>query len=103
MQATAATKMSYSTNSEEYTVTPRIELTSKINDEELQFTLSGVNVSIANSLRRILLSEIPTVVFRTSPNDKNKCTITANTCGLNNEIIKHRIIQILQSLIQQTI
>ena len=34
-------------------------------DNYLKFTLSGVNVSIANALRRIILSEIPTIVFRT--------------------------------------
>lgn len=75
----------------EFSLSPRVELTSKINDDELKFTLSGVNVSIANAIRRILLSEIPMVVFRTSPSEKNKCTITANTCGLNNEIVKHRL------------
>ena len=64
---------------------------SKINEDELRFTLSGVNVSFANSIRRILLSEIPLVVFRVSPSDKNKCTIISNTCGLNNEIVKHRL------------
>ncbi len=38
----------------------------------LSFTLSGVNVSIANSLRRIILSEIPCVVFKTTPHKENK-------------------------------
>ena len=82
---------SISTTSEDFTINPRVELTSKINDDELLFTLSGVNVSIANALRRIILSEIPLVVFRVSPNDKNKCNIITNTCGLNNEIVKHRL------------
>lgn len=86
---TAKTDVSYS--SEDFTVNPRVELTSKINDDELLFTISGVNVSIANALRRIILSDIPLVVFRVSPNDKNKCNIIANTCGLNNEIVKHRL------------
>lgn len=78
-------------SNQEITINPRVELTSKINDDELLFTLSGVNVSIANSLRRIILSDIPLVVFRVSPNNKNKCNIIANTCGLNNEIVKHRL------------
>lgn len=82
-------KMSYS--SQEITINPRVELTSKINDDDLLFTLSGVNVSIANALRRIILSDISLIVFRVSPNDKNKCNIIANTCGLNNEIVKHRL------------
>jgi len=72
-------------------INPRIDIISKIDDDELKFTLSGVNVSIANALRRIILSEIPIVVFRVSPNDKNKCNILANTSGLNNEIVKQRL------------
>jgi len=31
------------------------------------------------------------VVFRTTPNDKNKCIIISNTTRLNNEIIKQRL------------
>lgn len=60
-------------------------------NETLRFTLSGVNVSIANSLRRIILSEIDTVVFKTYNEDVNKCKIEKNTTGFNNEIIKQRI------------
>ncbi len=82
-------KMSSSNNNS--TIVPRVELTSGAGDDKLKFTLSGVNVSIANALRRIILSEIPMVVFRVSPSDKNKCNIIANTCGLNNEIVKHRL------------
>jgi hypothetical protein len=80
--------MSYSTPNE-FTANPRVEILSNPKDDELKFTLSEVNVSIANALRRIILSEIPIVVFRVSPSDKNKCSVIANTCGLNNEIIKH--------------
>jgi DNA-directed RNA polymerase subunit L len=85
------TQISYSSSSNESPIDPRIELISNINDDELKFRLSNVDVSIANSLRRVILSEIPIIVFRVSPNDKNKCNITANTCGLNNEIVKHRL------------
>lgn len=73
------------------TISPRVELLSSLQDDELKFTLSGVNVSIANSIRRIILSDIPIIVFRVSPNEKNKCSVIANTCGLNNEIVKHRL------------
>ena len=82
--------MSYSSPNE-FTANPRVEILSNPKDDELKFTLSEVNVSIANALRRIILSEIPIVVFRVSPSDKNKCSVIANTCGLNNEIIKHRL------------
>ena len=57
--------------STEFNINPRVDIISKIDNDELKFTLSGVNVSIVNALRRIILSEIPIVVFRVSPNDKN--------------------------------
>lgn len=66
----------------------------KINSEEnntLLFTMTNINHSLANSLRRIALSDIPTIVFRTFPHNESKVNITINTTRLNNEIIKQRI------------
>jgi DNA-directed RNA polymerase alpha subunit/DNA-directed RNA polymerase subunit L len=57
----------------------------------LRFTLSGVNVSLANAVRRIILSEIPTVVFKTETYQDNQCSITDNTSRLHNEIMKQRL------------
>lgn len=57
----------------------------------LQFTLSNVNVSVANGLRRTIISDIKTVVFKTTPYEENKAIITANTSRLNNEILKQRL------------
>ena len=59
--------------------------------DELKFTLSNVNVSVANSIRRTILSDIPTVVFKTAPYEENKANIIVNTSRLNNEIIKQRL------------
>ena len=70
---------------------PQVELNSRHNDEMLLFTLSGVNVSLANAIRRTILSEIPLVVFRTTPYEQNKANIIANTSRLNNEILKQRL------------
>jgi DNA-directed RNA polymerase alpha subunit len=70
---------------------PQVELNSKHNDEMLLFTLSGVNVSLANAIRRTILSDIPLVVFRTTPYEQNKANIIANTSRLNNEILKQRL------------
>ena len=56
-----------------------------------RFTLSGVNVSLANALRRIILNDIPTVVFRTETYGDNQCIIATNTSRLHNEIIKQRL------------
>ena len=66
----------------------------KINSEEsntLKFTMSNINHSLANSLRRIVLSDVPTLVFRTFPHNESKVDIITNTSRLNNEIIKQRI------------
>jgi len=57
----------------------------------LKFTLTNVNTSYANALRRTVISSIPTVVFQTTPHDRNKCNILSNTTRLHNEIIKQRL------------
>jgi len=69
---------------------PQVELLSN-KDDTLQFTLSGVNVSLANAVRRIILSDIPTLVFKTTPYEENKANILVNTTRLNNEILKQRL------------
>jgi hypothetical protein len=61
------------------------------NDDILTFTLANVNVSLANALRRTILSNIPTFVFKTTPYEENKAIIYENTSRLNNEIIKQRL------------
>lgn len=57
----------------------------------LEFTLSGVNVSIANSIRRTLLSDIPIVVCKTSPYEESKAQVLSNTSRLNDQIILQRL------------
>ena len=57
----------------------------------LKFTLSDINVSLANAIRRTILSDIPTVIFKTFPYEKNQATIYINTSRLNNEILKQRL------------
>jgi DNA-directed RNA polymerase subunit L len=69
---------------------PIVEQFSEKNDE-LTFTISGINVSLANAIRRTILSDINVVVFRTSPYEKNDANILVNTSRLNNEIIKQRL------------
>jgi DNA-directed RNA polymerase subunit L len=65
-----------------------------INEEteyELTFTLENVDLSIANALRRTILSKIGTVIFRTTPHERNTCVIIKNNTRLNNEILKQRL------------
>jgi DNA-directed RNA polymerase subunit L len=58
---------------------------------ELRFTIDKINVSLANGLRRIILSDVPTFVFRTFPYSECKASITVNTSRIHNEIIKQRL------------
>jgi DNA-directed RNA polymerase subunit L len=60
-------------------------------DGTLKFTVSQINVSLANAVRRTILADIPTYCFRTLPHAENRVDITANTTRLNNEIIKQRM------------
>ena len=69
---------------------PRISELSE-EDGTMRFRLSGVNVSLANAIRRIILSDIPCVVFRTFPYEENKVQIETNTTRMNNELIKQRL------------
>ena len=55
--------------------------------ENLKFTLEHLNVSFANAVRRTILADISTVVFV-------NIEIETNTSRFNNELVKHRLIQI---------
>ena len=57
----------------------------------LRFTMYNINVSLANALRRVILSDIPCIVFKTSPYEQNKATFEINTSRMNNEILKQRL------------
>ena len=66
---------------------------SNISEEngQLKFTIGNINVSVANSIRRCIISEIPTYGFRSISHKENDINITKNTTRLNNEIIKQRV------------
>ena len=63
----------------------------KEEDGTLTFNVTGLNVSYINAIRRIILSDIPIIVFKTTPYSENKCNIQINTSRLNNEIVKQRL------------
>ena len=72
-----------------------IELDKKSNATELQFdikgdTENGLDKSVVNSLRRTLLSTIPTVAFRTE-SDNSDIVIKKNNGALHNEFLADRI------------
>ena len=58
---------------------------------ELRFTIDKINVSLANALRRIILSDVPTLVFRTAPHAESKSSITVNTSRIHNQILNQRL------------
>ena len=57
----------------------------------MSFTLSNLNVSLANAIRRTILNDIPTVVLGTDIYQDNKCQIKVNTGRLHNELVKQRL------------
>ena len=73
-----------------YTLEPKITNLEEINDT-LKFTISNINVSHVNAIRRVLLSDIPIIGIKTSPYTENKLNIIVNKTRLNNELIKQRI------------
>ena len=60
-------------------------------DNILTFTISNINVSYINAIRRVILANIPVLVFKSEPYEKNNINIISNKTRLNNEIIKQRI------------
>lgn len=60
-------------------------------ENSLTFTLENCDVSVANALRRIIISDINQYVFRTFPHSENRAEITVNTTRLHNEILKQRL------------
>ena len=62
-----------------------------VSNNNTTFTLSDVNVSIANGIRRSIISEIPVVVCKTYPENENDAIINKNTSRMNNEIVKQRL------------
>jgi DNA-directed RNA polymerase subunit L len=63
----------------------------KEEDGRMTFTINNIDVSYINAIRRTILSDIPIVVFKTTPYEENNATISINTSRLNNEIIKQRL------------
>ena len=62
-------------------------------ENRIIFKVQDVDVSILNSIRRVILSEIPNIAFEFKPYNINepKIKIITNTCPLHNEIIQQRL------------
>lgn len=60
----------------------------------VQFTLQNVHYSLANSLRRAMISKVQTIGFKSEPHNQSTIKIDRNDTYLNNQIIAHRIAMI---------
>jgi len=69
---------------------PQISNISEVGDL-YTFTINNINVSLANAIRRTILSDIPTLAFYTDTYEDNQCTVYVNTTRLHNEILKQRL------------
>jgi len=58
---------------------------------QLKFTIDKINVSLANAIRRVILSDIATLVFRVYPHSECRSTITVNTSRIHNQILNQRL------------
>jgi len=59
--------------------------------DTMTFTLDDIDKSIANSLRRIILSDIDVYCLDTTGDNSGKIVIQHNTSRFNNEILKQRL------------
>ena len=62
-----------------------------VDDGMMTFEITDIDVSIVNSMRRVMMTHIQMLVFRGFPHKENCINITKNKSKFNNEYIKHRI------------
>ena len=60
-------------------------------EDSLRFEIVNVDVSIVNSLRRVVLTNVNQMVFRGFPHAENQLVFHKNNTKFNNEFLKHRI------------
>ena len=58
------------------------------------FEINNVKNSLANSIRRIMMVEVPTVGFKSEPYEDCRITINNNDSPLHDQFLKHRIAMI---------
>lgn len=63
--------------------TPNIEVT-KLRSDKVKFVLTGTDTSVANALRRVLLSEVPSLAI-------DLVSISDNSSPLHDEFVAHRL------------
>ncbi|XP_052490113.1 uncharacterized protein LOC105790784 [Gossypium raimondii] len=61
----------------------RVEVV-RLNEDDMEFDMIGIDAAIANSFRRILIAELPTMVIE-------KILIANNTSIIQDEVLAHRL------------
>ena len=63
---------------------PSLEIL-ELKDREIKFILTNCDLSLANALRRVMISEVPTLAF-------DFVDITENGSPLHDEFLAHRLV-----------
>ena len=61
------------------------------NNKIIEFTINNVDTSIVNSIRRVILSEIPQIGFYFDAYDNSDVNVISNSSPIHNEFLAHRI------------
>ena len=62
-----------------------------VDSDTFTFNIDGFDCSFANAIRRIIISEVPTIGFRTEYGMESDIKIMKNTSALHNEFLAHRL------------
>ena len=63
----------------------------KIDQESLTFDVNNISHAFLNAIRRLIISDVPTLGFRTEYGKESDIVIHKNTSSLHNEFLAHRI------------
>ena len=63
----------------------------EIENDELKFSVKNIDKSLLNALRRIMISEVPTLGFKSENGKEIDINIIENTSSLHNEFLSHRL------------
>ena len=61
------------------------------NEYDISFELHNSHPSLANAIRRIILSDVQTLGFKTEPLEESEINIIKNSSSLHNEFLLHRL------------
>jgi len=70
---------------------PSVAVLNVVDAEVMSFEIVDADVCVVNSLRRVILTEVKSLVFRGFPHKENCINIIKNNSKFNNEYIKHRM------------